>query len=247
MYTAPPNPPRWRYSVLVYVVWALDYSQMELRIAASMSRDPEMLRLLNAGVNMHDALVEQVKRMTGRTVPYVAAKRINFGVQYQGKVPAMKRSLARERVLLDDDAIQEMLDAHESMYPTYHAWSRAEGEAAVARGYAETLWGRRYYDPLLVSSDPTAQQEAMRSAVAVAISGTGADIVKGLMVDCVPVLREYDASLIVQVHDEIVGYVGAEHGEAFTEALTTLAESYELPGVRLVANMSLAANWALAH
>lgn len=173
-----------------------DYSQQELRVLAHYSRDPEWLRWFRDGVDPH----QETANVAGIT--RANAKVINFGIPYGAGVRVMGKSLPGGAT-----QAAQLMEIHRASFPTLWAWIEHCREVCRARGYSDTLWGRRRDLPNLYSPLPEVQRRAERNAVNMPIQGTSADITKLAMVR---VQNELDSgrwpgvAMILQVHDELV-------------------------------------------
>lgn len=191
------------------VMIAADYSQFELRIAASMAEDPKMMEAFKKGADIHAATAAEVWEISESEVSFEqrrAAKAINFGILYGMGA----NSLASSAGLSRDEAsgfIKKYLDVYKGLRG-YMEQSKAQ---ARSLGYVETLFGRRRYLPDIHSGVPYLRAEAERMAINMPVQGTQADIIKLAMVRLEErIAREYgtghDAGvkMLLQVHDELV-------------------------------------------
>ncbi|HTK60659.1 MAG TPA: DNA polymerase I [Candidatus Baltobacteraceae bacterium] len=188
---------------------AADYSQFELRIAASISEDPKMTEAFRNGADIHTATAAEIWGITTAEVTFEqrrAAKAINFGILYGMGANALAASagLSREEA---SDFIKRYLDAFKGLRG-YMEQSKAQ---ARSLGYVETLFGRRRYLPDINSGVPYLKAEAERMAINMPIQGTQADIIKLAMVRLhEKISKEYglgpdaDVKMLLQVHDELV-------------------------------------------
>lgn len=188
---------------------AADYSQFELRIAASISEDPKMTEAFRQGADIHTATAAEVWEISPAEVSFEqrrAAKAINFGILYGMGA----NSLAASAGLSRDEAsafIKRYLDAFKGLRG-YMEQAKAQ---ARSLGYVETLFGRRRFLPDINSGVPYLKAEAERMAINMPIQGTQADIIKLAMVRLhEKIAEEYglasdaDVKMLLQVHDELV-------------------------------------------
>jgi DNA polymerase-1 len=191
------------------VLIAADYSQFELRIAASISEDPKMMEAFRNGADIHTATAAEIWEITQAEVTFEqrrAAKAINFGILYGMGANSLAASagLSRDEA---SDFIKRYLDAFEGLRG-YMEQSKAQ---ARSLGYVETLFGRRRFLPDINSGVPYLKAEAERMAINMPIQGTQADIIKLAMVRLhAKISKEYglgptaDVKMLLQVHDELV-------------------------------------------
>lgn len=199
-----------------HVLIKADYSQLELRLAAHLSQDENMLTAFRNGEDIHTAtaaLVNDVKLTEVTPTQRRTAKALNFGVLY-GMGP---QKFAREAGVSMEEArsyIERYLERYEQLADyRYQVLENAE-----ELGFVETIWGRRRYVPELEARSPAIRAAAERAAFNFPIQGTGADILKKAMVDLAQHFQDkkMKAKMILTVHDEIV--VEAPEKEAATVA-----------------------------
>ncbi len=191
------------------VLIAADYSQFELRIAASMAEDSKMMDAFKKGVDIHTATAAEVWEIPTDQVSFEqrrAAKAINFGILYGMGANSLAASagLSREEA---SNFIKKYLDVYKDL-KAYMEQAKAQ---AHSLGYVETLFGRRRYLPDISSGVPYLRAEAERMAINMPIQGTQADIIKLAMLRVEERIgREYgigpeaDVKMLLQVHDELV-------------------------------------------
>ena len=187
-----------------YKLIAADYSQIELRIMAHLSKDDGLLKAFKDGLDIHSATasevfghpIEQVKDFERRS-----AKAINFGLIYGMSAFGLARQLSIPR----GDA-QDYIDLYFERYPGVRAYMDRVREQAAGDGYVETIFGRRLYLPDITASNFQRRQGAERAAINAPMQGSAADIIKLAMIDVDSWLMDsgIDAKMIMQVHDELV-------------------------------------------
>ncbi|HJV32928.1 MAG TPA: DNA polymerase I [Patescibacteria group bacterium] len=191
------------------VLIAADYSQFELRIAASISEDPKMMEAFRKGADIHTATAAEIWEISEGEVTFEqrrAAKAINFGILYGMGANSLAASagLSRDEA---SDFIKRYLDAFKGLRG-YMEQAKAQ---ARSLGYVETLFGRRRFLPDINSGVPYLKAEAERMAINMPIQGTQADIIKLAMIRLhEKIAKEYglgtdaDVKMLLQVHDELV-------------------------------------------
>ena len=188
-----------------YVLLAVDYSQIELRVMAHISEDETLIRAFHQGLDIHRATAATVNGIDPEEVTYEQrnfAKRVNFGLMYG--MGAFR--LARDSDLSLAEA-DEFISTYFERMPGVEQYIKDTKEFVWQHGYTETLYGRRRIYPAIKSNGnrrSTAAEE--RAAINMPIQGTAADILKQSMLDLHKRLAEeqYDATMILQVHDELV-------------------------------------------
>ena len=220
-----------------------DYSQFELRLAAVMAKDQELIDMFNRGVDVHTATAAQVY---GRQLEDVtkqmrrAAKVINFGILY-GMSP---HGLAVATNMTRDQA-EKFIDKYKELRKPLFDYMDTIKEFAREEGYVETILGRRRPMPDIRSSNFMVRQAAERAAINMPIQGTEADLMKLAMVEVDKKLRAQhnDCHQLLQIHDSILVECPEEVAERVAELLReTMERVYELP-VKLDVDVTIGQNW----
>ena len=191
-----------------------DYSQIELRILAHMSREPGLLDSFRNGEDIHDATAQAMYSVNDVTSEQRRiAKILNFGVIY-GLGP---QGVARQTDLSVQQG-REFIDLYFGKYPGIRDFIEYQKQTANMRGYAETLKGRRRYLPDLRSSNQGYRAAAERVAVNMPIQGTAADVIKIAMINIADELkrRGMNSRMTAQVHDELIFEVAPGELEEMT-------------------------------
>ncbi|MFP4517591.1 MAG: DNA polymerase I, partial [Desulfovibrionales bacterium] len=226
---------------------AADYSQIELRILAHMSGDPTLLDAFTANEDIHTrtaALLFSKDKEEVAADERRKAKTINFGLLY-GMGP---QKLGRELGISLKEAKQFIQIYFERLNRVQEFYLEVE-QAARETGFVITLFGRRRLLPDINSRNPHLAQQARRMAINAVIQGSAADIIKMAMIqtDSDPMLGELGAKLILQVHDELLLEVPAEHGARAGGRLAEIMSSVYPLSVPLKADWGVGSNWAQAH
>lgn len=231
------------------VLVSLDYSQIELRIAAILSRDSLLCDVFKRGGDIHTAVASRVFNVSPDDVDGEMRRRakvINFGILYGMGVLALKQNLNTTR----EEAQQFYLNYFKA-YPELAKYIEQVKVDARTKGYTETLFGRRRYLPALKSKLPYLQAAAERMAINAPIQGTSADIIKRAMVDVDAYLQEHNlqdsVALILQIHDELVFEVDEGSVEIIVPMLKQKMESVVSPdlahNVPIVAHAYVGSRW----
>jgi DNA polymerase I-like protein with 3'-5' exonuclease and polymerase domains len=244
--------------------WSLDYSGLELNIMASLSQDPNMMRILGTICmtpddegdcphdpkcgDLHDGFRHDILVRTAINVDRRFAKQANFSGAYGGHADMLITILNKQRAFLDYETAKLIADIRRETFPLSYMY----GEAVVATarsngGYSETYYGRRRVDLDLFAPDKQTQGHAERALVNHTVQGTAADVLKIAMLQSVPILFKYGAHLALQVHDEICGWVPEGVADAFVAELKAMMESIVLPGVTLRAEGGVGDTWDDVH
>lgn len=220
-----------------------DYSQFELRLAAVLANDAELIEMFNRGADIHQATAAQVY---GRELEDVtkgmrqAAKVINFGILY-GMSP---HGLSAATGMTNEQAVT-FIERYKQLRQPLFDYMDHLLEQARADGYVETLFGRRRPMPDITSSNFMVRQGAERAAINMPIQGTEADLMKLAMIRVDKLLADHypDSRMLLQIHDSILIECPAADADAVAALLkNTMQEIYELP-VRLDVDATIAVNW----
>ena len=230
-----------------YKLIAADYSQIELRIMAHLSKDDGLLKAFKDGLDIHSATasevfghpIEQVKDFERRS-----AKAINFGLIYGMSAFGLARQLSIPR----GDA-QDYIDLYFERYPGVRAYMDSVREQAAGDGYVETIFGRRLYLPDITASNFQRRQGAERAAINAPMQGSAADIIKLAMIDVDSWLMDsgIDAKMIMQVHDELVLEVREDLVPKVMAVVDEKMSSAAKLDVPLVVESGMGDNWEVAH
>lgn len=187
-----------------FKIVSADYSQIELRIMAHISNDPTLLQAFKQNLDIHKATAAEVLGIELEQVSYEErrrAKAINFGLIYGMSAFGLAKQLG-----IDRHTSQLYIDKYFQRYPKIKDYMENTRNEAHAKGYVETLWGRRLYLPDINSSQMLRQKAAERTAINAPLQGSAADIIKRamLLVDRWLQTTPIQAKMIMQVHDELV-------------------------------------------
>ncbi|HCA04050.1 MAG TPA: DNA polymerase I [Halomonas campaniensis] len=230
-----------------YRIVAADYSQIELRIMAHLSEDKGLLEAFAEGRDIHTATAAEV---FGTALEKVSAdqrrsaKAINFGLIYGMSAWGLSRQLH-----IDRNQAQTYIDRYFDRYPGVARYMDRIRTQAAEDGFVETVLGRRLYLPEIHSQNRNRRQGAERTAINAPMQGTAADIIKQAMIDVDAWLAEgdFDALMVMQVHDELVFEVADKQVEAFIEQVQARMQAAATLSVPLIVEAESGANWDEAH
>lgn len=230
-----------------YRLMAADYSQVELRIMAHLSGDDGLRRAFAEGLDIHSATAAEVFGGEAAAVSgdqRRAAKAINFGLIYGMSAWGLARQLGIER-----GEAQAYVDRYFERYPGVRAFMDRTRETAHQQGYVETVYGRRLYLPEINSRNNQRRQYAERTAINAPMQGTAADIIKRAMiaVDDWITREQPDATLVMQVHDELVLEVPAGDEAAVGERIRGFMAAAADLDVPLEVEVGIGDDWDTAH
>lgn len=220
-----------------------DYSQFELRLAAVLAEDKELIEMFNRGADIHSTTAAQVYGREQEDVTKQmrrAAKVINFGILY-GMSPhglSVATGMTREQAV-------GFIDRYKDLRKPLFDYMEHIKEKARKDGYVETLFGRRRPMPDIHSSNFMVRQAAERAAINMPIQGTEADLMKMAMVEVDRLLRSQhnDCNMLLQIHDSILVECPEPVAERIGQILQeTMENVYKLP-VRLDVDVTIGKNW----
>ncbi len=230
--------------------WSLlsaDYSQVELRIMASMSGDERMIQAFKNGEDIHTQTASVVynipkEEVTSRQRSY--CKMVNFGIIYG--ISAFGLS---SRLRIPRREAQELIDAYFAQYPAVKQFMDRSIEQARACGYAQTLFGRRRALPDLNSRNSATRNAAERIAINMPIQGTAADIIKFAMVTIDQALRTQGlkTQMLLQIHDELLFDVPDEELDLVRPMIQQAMENVIPLQAPLQVSIGVGKDWLSAH
>lgn len=222
---------------------SVDYSQIELRLAAAISGDPLMTKSFLQGEDIHARTaaeihkipLDQVTKDIRRT-----AKEVNFGILY-----GLGSLGLSQRTDLSRGEAKEFISRYFNIYRKIKSYLEKTKDFAHQHGYVQTLFGRRRYLPDIKSSLPMLVAAAERMAINMPLQGTAADLIKLAMIQIHQNLPKIspEAKILLQVHDELVLEVPEKDLKTVAAAVKKTMESvYKLP-VPLKVDMEAGPNW----
>jgi DNA polymerase-1 len=224
-----------------------DYSQIELRIMAHISKDKGLLKAFAVGADIHRATAAEVFGVSLDAVDNEQrryAKIINFGLIYGMSEYGLAMQLGIERT-----AARVYMDRYFARYPGVADYMQSTREDARKTGYVETVFGRRLWLPEINSPNGNRRQAAERAAINAPMQGTAADIVKLAMIAVHDWLarEKLCSKLIMQVHDELVLEVPDDEVEIVKQELPQLMGGAAKLDVSLLVKLGVGSNWERAH
>ena len=231
-----------------YKLISADYSQIELRLIAHISRDPNLVKAFIAGLDVHRATAAEV---LGKPFDEVTdfershAKATNFGLMY-----GMGAFGLRRQTHMSMSEAKVYIERYFARYPLVKDYMEKTKAFAHAHDYVETIWKRKIATANINSSNTMLEKGAERAAINAPMQGSAADIIKKAMIDIMAWIESLDKDLIrmtVQVHDELLFEVREDFVDTASkkiEELMTNAAKLEVP---LTVGVGVSENWADAH
>ena len=230
-----------------HVLLAADYSQIELRIIAALSKDEGMVSAFRNKEDIHQATAAKVFDVALEDVTRAQrsnAKTVNFGIIYG--VSAF--GLSQQTDLSRGEA-KELIDTYYATYPKLRNYIHEQVDFARDNGYVTTVLGRRRYLKDINSQNAVVRGAAERNAVNAPIQGSAADIIKLAMIAIQHrlVKENWQSKMLLQVHDELVFDVPKEEIDALQTMVKTEMENAFSIDVPLVVDIGIGNNWLEAH
>lgn len=235
-----------------YKIVSIDYSQIELRIAAILAHDTKLIDIFRRGEDVHTGVAIRVFSVDASDVTSEMrrkAKVINFGILYGMGVNALRGNLGEGT---SREEAQAFFNAYFHTFTRLAEYLEETKEYARKHGYTETMFGRRRQFPGISSSAPFIRAQAERMAINAPVQGTAADVMRVAMNEVYAhIQKEGKAHLVrmlLQVHDELVFEIKDEVVEAEVSKLQEIMEQVlrdkETYGVPLKADVAVGPNWA---
>ena len=230
-----------------YKLLAADYSQIELRIMAHLSRDEGLLNAFRNNLDVHTATAAEVFKVELKDVTSDqrrSAKAINFGLIYGMGAQKLGKDIG-----VDTKQAKAYIDTYFARYPGVREYMDRTRAQAADQGYVETIFGRRLYLPEINSNKPQERAGAERTAINAPMQGTAADIIKKAMVAVDNWLESsgLDARVILQVHDELVLEVREDLVDQVREEIRGHMSGAATLDVPLLVEVGVGNNWDEAH
>ena len=229
------------------VLISADYSQIELRIMAHLSKDKNLTHAFNNNLDIHSATAAEVFGVSLEDVTVDhrrSAKAINFGLMYGMSAFGLTRQLDITRA-----EAQKYLDTYFERYTgvkDYIANTKAQAKEDM---YVETIMGRRLYLNEINAANGLRRQAAERAAINAPLQGSAADIIKKAMIDIQGFLENEmpDVKMIMQVHDELIFEAPEKNAEEILSTMKDMMEKAVKLDIPLIADAAIGDNWNEAH
>nr|WP_262922110.1 DNA polymerase I [Aquimarina acroporae] len=230
-----------------YTLLAADYSQIELRIIAALSKEETMIEAFKNGEDIHASTAARVFNVSIDDVSREQrsnAKTVNFGIIYGVSAFGLSNQTSLSR-----GEAKELIDTYYKTYPKLRNYMSDQVDFARENGYVQTVLGRRRYLKDINSGNAVVRGAAERNAVNAPIQGSAADIIKIAMINIHKKLKEgnYKTKMLLQVHDELVFDVFKPELEDIKNLIKTEMENAYKLEVPLDVELGLGDNWLEAH
>lgn len=230
-----------------HVLLSADYSQIELRVIAALSKDENMIQAFKQGHDIHKATAARVFNVAFEEVERdqrSAAKAVNFGIIYGQSAFGLSKNLGISRT-----EAKSIIDNYFEQYSAIKEYMEISIKSARELGYVETILGRRRYLPDITSANAVVRGFAERNAINAPIQGSAADIIKIAMVKVNDMLKRENlkTKMLLQVHDELIFDVPKEEEAVAMDLIKKEMEAAYQFSIPLVADASYGKNWLEAH
>jgi DNA polymerase I len=230
---------------------AIDYSQIELRIAAILSGDQKLIEIFKNGEDVHSGVASRVFGVPQKEVTREMrrkAKVINFGILYGMGVNALRGNLGEGT---SREEAQEFLNAYFNTFTRLAEYLEETKAYARTHGYTETLFGRKRHFPGIASTAPFIRASAERMAINAPVQGTAADLMRIAMIDVFNYIESNqlhdEIHMLLQVHDELVFEIQEDVHDSHIKNLVAIMEGVmhnkESFGVPIAVGVSVGKNW----
>ena len=224
----------------------IDYSQIELRVLAELSKDENLISAYKRGEDLHRVTAKKIFELGEdeevSREQRIIAKTINFSIIY-GKTAF---GLSKELGITQKEAT-EYINRYFEQYPKVREFEKKIIEYAEKYGYTETFFGRRRIIEGISSKNKNIKNQAERMAVNSVIQGTAAEILKKVMIELYKVLegKEEEINLLLQVHDELIFEIKEEKIEEYKKIIEDIMRNaVKFDDVLLDINTNIGKNWA---
>ena len=230
-----------------HVLLSVDYSQVELRLAAEIAGVEALKQAFKDGVDIHSLTASQVFDIPLENIDGEhrrRAKAVNFGIIYGISGWGLAKQLG-----VGNAEASEFIKRYLDRFPEIRDYMEAKKDEAKAQGYVETLWGRKCFTPNINAKIPAQRAGSERAAINAPLQGTAADIMKKAMIKMPGALKDagLNAKMLLQVHDELIFEVPEGELDATAALVKEVMESVNDFGVPLLAEAGQGASWAEAH
>lgn len=225
-----------------FLFLSADYSQIELRLLAHFSKDTELLRAFNSGVDVHihtASLIFQVPEAEITPAMRSAAKTVNFGIIYGQSSFGLSKQLN-----ISVGKAAEFIKTYFQRYPKVLEYLESCKQLAREKGYSLTITGRKRPIPEIHNKNPSVRHAAERLAINTPLQGTAADLIKMAMIAIDKEILHLQGKMILQIHDELIFEVPESEIPIFEALVKEKMEKVTQLEVPIEVNLAVGKNWA---
>ncbi len=223
------------------VLLGADYSQIELRILAHLSNDPNLKKAFKGSIDIHAATASKIFKIPVEKITKeqrTVGKTMNFATLY-GQGP---RALSRQ-LNIDYSLAKQYIDEYFEQFPKVRAWMSSVLEQGYKEGYVETVWGRKRYIPELQAQNRILKAFGERAAINHPIQGTSADMIKKARVEIAKELKGKECEMILQVHDELLFECNPKNVKEIARMVKEKMENSLKLDVPVTVDLKVGPNW----
>jgi len=226
-----------------YLLLSADYSQIELRILAHLSKAPNLIEAFKADKDIHRLTASLIFNEKPESIDDKmrdTAKRINFGIIYGMSSFGLSKDLG-----ISQEEAQAFIDAYFLRYPKVKEYMQKQIKLAQENGFVKTLLGRRRYIPEINNKNFAVRQFAERQAINTPVQGSAADLIKLAMIEIQKELekKNLESKLLLQVHDELVFEYPSEEEDALKKLVKQIMETVLTLSVSIKVDIKIGKNW----
>jgi DNA polymerase-1 len=230
-----------------HVIMSADYSQIELRIVASICGDERMIESFKAGKDIHAAMAADIYKVSEADVTPAMrrnAKTVNFGILY-----GMSAFGLSDRLHIPNKEAKDLIDNYFISFPKINQYLTDTIELARTKGYVATLFGRRRYIRDIDSQNGILRKAAERNAINAPIQGSAADLIKVAMLAIFKAMKTQNlkSKMLMQVHDELVFEVPMSEIEPMQKLIKEEMQNAMTLAVPLEIDIAYGQSWLDAH
>ena len=223
----------------LYKLLSFDYSQIELRVLASLSNCKKLIEAFNNGIDIHELTAKEVfDTETITPLQRRQAKAVNFGIVYGISDYGLKEQLG-----VSIFEAKSFINKFHEAYPEIGEYLSSCIEFTEENGYAKTYFGRRRYLPLIHSKEYNKREFAKRAAMNAPIQGTAADVIKIVMIKIHELLKNYDSKLVLTIHDELIFKLNVNEEDELVPLIKDIMENTIKMSVKFEVDGGVADNW----
>ncbi|MCL5019749.1 MAG: DNA polymerase, partial [Patescibacteria group bacterium] len=225
------------------VLLKADYSQIELRVLADLSKDPNLKEAFSRGLDIHALTASKIFKVPiEKVTPHQrnVGKTMNFATLYGQGPHALSRQLG-----VDYQTARLYISEYFEQFPKVREWMEKTLEKGYQEGYVETIWGRRRYIPELKAGNRMLRAAGERAAVNMPIQGTQADMIKKAMVEIDKELKMYNVqcTMVLQVHDELLFECDPKQVNKVAKMVKDKMENALKLSVPIMVDFKIGPNW----
>ena len=223
----------------LYCILSYDYSQIELRILASLSKCKNLINAFNSNIDIHTLTAQKIFNKTQITEQERRkAKAVNFGIVYGISDYGLK-----EQINVPLKEAKEIINKFYETYPEIKTYMQNQIEFATKNGYVKTLFNRKRFIEEINSPNYSKREFAKRAACNAPIQGSAADIIKIIMIKIDKLLENYDSKLVLQIHDELIFKINKNELEELKTKIKDIMENTIKLDVKLTVDGGYAKDW----